>query len=341
MSIVTMMQAQHRHCDALLAQAEAAARRKDWMACAEAAGVFHRRYRSASRPGRKRAVSRVRAGHRHERRADADDAHRTWRNARTDGGPERGDRGAGRRDFLGCCETLLILLQQHNMKEENILYPMCDRAVPEFAATLVSSAERAAPVTGYIDLCATRRARAARARPRLAGRGGAGRARGIPAAAHAVSAVRPPCATALRLGDPGSSPTGVPSSSLRDGPARDQSRLQPAGCGAAAVFPHRAVVAAARRTAVRGACGRAVLASRLHPATLAITHLLMLGFAGNVMIGALMQISAVAGRCARAAAGAGGLAGMGRAAGRNSACSRRACGGCSHCCCRRPGSCSV
>ncbi len=39
--------------------------------------------------------------------------------------------------------------------------------------------------------------------------------------------------------------------------------------------------------------GEAVLASRHHPATLAITHLLMLGFAGNVMIGALMQVSAV------------------------------------------------
>ena len=31
--------------------------------------------------------------------------------------------------FAGAAETLLILLQQHNMKEENILYPMCDRAL--------------------------------------------------------------------------------------------------------------------------------------------------------------------------------------------------------------------
>ena len=28
--------------------------------------------------------------------------------------------------FGGSAETLLILMQQHNMKEENILYPMCD-----------------------------------------------------------------------------------------------------------------------------------------------------------------------------------------------------------------------
>ncbi|MCK9381132.1 MAG: hemerythrin domain-containing protein [Sulfuritalea sp.] len=31
--------------------------------------------------------------------------------------------------FGGGAETLLILMQQHNMKEENILYPMCDNAL--------------------------------------------------------------------------------------------------------------------------------------------------------------------------------------------------------------------
>lgn len=33
------------------------------------------------------------------------------------------------RAFSGAAETLLVLMQQHNMKEENILYPMCDRAL--------------------------------------------------------------------------------------------------------------------------------------------------------------------------------------------------------------------
>jgi iron-sulfur cluster repair protein YtfE (RIC family) len=31
--------------------------------------------------------------------------------------------------YAGAAETLLILMQQHNMKEENILYPMCDQAL--------------------------------------------------------------------------------------------------------------------------------------------------------------------------------------------------------------------
>jgi hemerythrin-like domain-containing protein len=31
--------------------------------------------------------------------------------------------------YAGAAETLLMLMQQHNMKEENILYPMCDRTL--------------------------------------------------------------------------------------------------------------------------------------------------------------------------------------------------------------------
>lgn len=34
-------------------------------------------------------------------------------------------------DYLGAAETLLILMQQHNMKEEQILYNMMDQRLPE------------------------------------------------------------------------------------------------------------------------------------------------------------------------------------------------------------------
>ncbi len=30
-------------------------------------------------------------------------------------------------EFLGLSETLLVFMQQHNMKEEQIMYPMCDQ----------------------------------------------------------------------------------------------------------------------------------------------------------------------------------------------------------------------
>jgi iron-sulfur cluster repair protein YtfE (RIC family) len=41
--------------------------------------------------------------------------------------------------FADAAETLLILMQQHNLKEENILYPMCDQALddtPQLGAQL-------------------------------------------------------------------------------------------------------------------------------------------------------------------------------------------------------------
>jgi len=33
--------------------------------------------------------------------------------------------------FLGCADTLNIMVQQHNMKEESILYPMTDRVLSQ------------------------------------------------------------------------------------------------------------------------------------------------------------------------------------------------------------------
>lgn len=38
--------------------------------------------------------------------------------------------------FLGLAETLMMLTQQHNMKEENVLYPIMDQCIPEEAGKL-------------------------------------------------------------------------------------------------------------------------------------------------------------------------------------------------------------
>ncbi len=40
-------------------------------------------------------------------------------------------------EFLGICETLNVLIQQHNMKEENMLYPMADQALADSAEALI------------------------------------------------------------------------------------------------------------------------------------------------------------------------------------------------------------
>ena len=41
-------------------------------------------------------------------------------------------------DFSGYAETLHIMTQQHNMKEENVLYPMCDQHLAAQAPGLVA-----------------------------------------------------------------------------------------------------------------------------------------------------------------------------------------------------------
>jgi hemerythrin-like domain-containing protein len=52
--------------------------------------------------------------------------------------------GIGTQDknrYLGLSETLLILMQQHNMKEEHILYRMADQALGNKASALVARLE--------------------------------------------------------------------------------------------------------------------------------------------------------------------------------------------------------
>ncbi|MBU4499031.1 MAG: hemerythrin domain-containing protein [Gammaproteobacteria bacterium] len=48
-------------------------------------------------------------------------------------------------DYLGLSETLNMLMQQHNLKEENMLYPMSDRVLGGECASLIQSME-AVPV---------------------------------------------------------------------------------------------------------------------------------------------------------------------------------------------------
>jgi hemerythrin-like domain-containing protein len=43
------------------------------------------------------------------------------------------------RAYLGLSETLLMLMRQHNMKEEQILYPMADQALADSAGAIVSA----------------------------------------------------------------------------------------------------------------------------------------------------------------------------------------------------------
>lgn len=51
-------------------------------------------------------------------------------------------------DLLGLCETLLLVIQQHNTKEEHILYPMADAAFGQDAAAIVERLKASGWSTG-------------------------------------------------------------------------------------------------------------------------------------------------------------------------------------------------
>lgn len=121
-----LMADDHRRCDELFAQAEQAAAKGDWAATGVAFEGFSqalKRHLAAEEsdlfPAFEAATGMTMGPTqmmRHE--------HQEMRALLVETGEaiERRDDEA----FRGLTETLLIMMQQHNLKEENILYPMCD-----------------------------------------------------------------------------------------------------------------------------------------------------------------------------------------------------------------------
>ncbi|NMM27117.1 MAG: hemerythrin domain-containing protein [Glaciimonas sp.] len=54
-------------------------------------------------------------------------------------------------NFFGCAETLNILLQQHNMKEESMLYPMTDRALSSKCHEIIDAMDHIDRVIASLD----------------------------------------------------------------------------------------------------------------------------------------------------------------------------------------------
>lgn len=144
--LTRLMHQHHGHCDEVFAAAETAARVGDWAACATALQRFradlleHLDVEEArifpafeAHTGNTTGPTRVMRGEHEQMREIVG-----WL------GEALEARDA--ESFLDAVETLLILMQQHNMKEENILYPMCDRVLGADAAAfdaLLDSVETA------------------------------------------------------------------------------------------------------------------------------------------------------------------------------------------------------
>lgn len=126
-NIRTFMTEDHRHCDDLFADAEQAIGQNNLEAALAAFEHFHTSILAhfsaeektlfpsfEAKTGMTMGPTQVMRMEHAQMRSMMDDAVDALKAGKTD-------------DYLGQAETLLIMMQQHNMKEENMLYPMCDQ----------------------------------------------------------------------------------------------------------------------------------------------------------------------------------------------------------------------
>ena len=140
-TIRTFMTDDHRHCDDLFAEAAQALGKKNLPAATAAFAHFRGAILAhfdceektlfptfEAKTGMRMGPTQVMRMEHSQMRSLLDDALAAL---------ERGDSD----DYLGLADTLLIMMQQHNMKEENILYPMCDQHLAAEAPELLAHLE--------------------------------------------------------------------------------------------------------------------------------------------------------------------------------------------------------
>ncbi len=133
MSIAHVMHHHHVHCDNLFATAEEACHRADWKATDATLASFVSQTESHFGaeeeilfPAFEQVTGMV-SGPTAMMRVEHRQMRALFEQMRAAVAAQDAE------GFAGSAETLLVLMQQHNMKEENILYPMCDQAMPDSA----------------------------------------------------------------------------------------------------------------------------------------------------------------------------------------------------------------
>jgi hemerythrin-like domain-containing protein len=128
----------HRHCDDLFVAAEEAAQRGDWAAAATAFEHFYGQMKAHFEAEEGllfpafEAATGMSAGPTQMMRHEHEQMRSLLAQLATACAASDGE------GYAGAAETLLMLMQQHNMKEENILYPMCEQALGAEAERLGS-----------------------------------------------------------------------------------------------------------------------------------------------------------------------------------------------------------
>jgi len=133
----------HRHCDDLLAGAEKAVAQKDLPRARSAFAAYCQGMQAhfaaeeatlfpafEAATGMTEGPTRVMRVEHRQISGLLDEAATALANGDADG-------------YLGLVDTLVIMMQQHNMKEENILYPMCDQHLADEADDLVEELQAA------------------------------------------------------------------------------------------------------------------------------------------------------------------------------------------------------
>jgi iron-sulfur cluster repair protein YtfE (RIC family) len=135
------MNRDHKHCDDTFARAEAMAAASDWAGLARDGGMFLReieRHMGLEEnllfPAFEEKTGMT-SGPTETMRMEHEQMRGMFAQMRA--AIEAKDAAL----YLGVSETLLILLQQHNMKEESMMYPMLDQALGEDARSLLMQLE--------------------------------------------------------------------------------------------------------------------------------------------------------------------------------------------------------
>lgn len=133
------MAQEHRRCDEAFARAEDAVSGGEWAAAQAAFTAFHdamERHLALEEdklfPAFEEATGMTGAGPTQMMRIEHEQMRGLF---------EELKQAAASRDsakYLGLSETLLVLMQQHNIKEESMMYPMLEQALGERARELIA-----------------------------------------------------------------------------------------------------------------------------------------------------------------------------------------------------------
>ncbi len=128
-SIVDFMTQDHRHCDEIYAAAEEKVATGLWDEAAQSWKIFRNAMETHlnREEGFLFPAFEARTGNTQGPTAVMRMEHEQMRSLVSEMGEAIVARDAD--SFLGLAETLMILTQQHNMKEEQILYPMSDQVL--------------------------------------------------------------------------------------------------------------------------------------------------------------------------------------------------------------------